>query len=144
MQLRQLVALREQAWPRIQHWYNRRAAAAAGAAPCASAALPHLLRWAVVARLVQLRRIQQQWQAAQAVAPPAPEPAQQQALTCEVEASTVLLQLSKDAASCQPQQASAAGTAGAAGARKLPDQPAAKRRRVAAPVHSSGGAPAAC
>ncbi|PRW20375.1 40S ribosomal S7 isoform A [Chlorella sorokiniana] len=95
VQLRQLVALREQAWPRVEDWYNRRAQAA-GAAPGAAAALPLLLRWAVAARIAALRHMQQQWQAAQACAPPPPEPVQLPALLCDQEASAVLMQLSRD------------------------------------------------
>lgn len=120
-------------------------------APGSAAALPQLLRWAVAARLAQLRRMQQQWVAAQAGAPAAPEPAQQQAPLFELEASAVLLQLSQGAgannrqqaataAASQPRQPEAEGHAAAAvTAAMLPPPP---RRHAAAPPSGAEQPPA--
>lgn len=149
--------LQEQAWPRIADWVHRRAASIAGPAPGAAAALPLLLRWVVAARLAQLRRMQQQWQAAQEVAPAPPEPVQQQALLCELEAGAALMQLSQDAngaAGCadiapqlpehQPAKRQLEQAGACAQDLQLEHPPAAKRQRRLPPLPRTRGTLAAC
>lgn len=99
-QLARLVQLRASLWPRIQAWYRLRAALHASvlraSAAGSQAPLQLLLRWAVMQRLRQLQHMQQEWQQRQ-----------------ELEASSVLLQLSRgparsQAAPAQPSNSRAA------------------------------------
>lgn len=89
MRLAQLTQLRASLWPGVQAWLRHQAALRALTPPATQQGSPlqHLLRWAVMQRLRQLQQLQRQWQPGGG-APQPPPP--------ELEASTVLLQLSRD------------------------------------------------